>query len=76
MWPFNTGDCLKEVTALEGLTAYVKLFVGKKNFEWTRQHVSVLPKQLLRIFHKWNNVQIALHVLKPVTVTQGGKVWT
>jgi hypothetical protein len=23
MWPFNTGDCLIEVTALAGLTVYI-----------------------------------------------------
>ena len=30
MWPFNTGDCLIEVTAQAGLTVYVKNIYNDK----------------------------------------------
>jgi hypothetical protein len=30
MWPFNTGDCLIEVTALAGMTVCVIFCIRKK----------------------------------------------
>ena len=28
-WPFDTGDCLMEVTTLTGLTVYI--YIGRQN---------------------------------------------
>jgi hypothetical protein len=42
-WPFNTGDCLIEVTTWAGLTVYIYLFTHLVSFH----HV---PKQLYDIF--------------------------